>query len=87
MELEEISEYMSQRLDILYLLKNSLNYEVSCKKLSEHYLFHKAASRISELRAEGHDIRYIPSKTGEVMEAKYKLVVPIKGQQQMDLGV
>ena len=79
---------MSQRQEILELLKNSLNHEVSCKELAMRGLFHKAASRCSELRDQGYDIRYIPSKTDSVLDAKYKLIIPEvrEGQVIMDLG-
>ena len=78
---------MSQRSEILSMLKNSLNHEISCSDLAFKGLYHHASQRIGEMRGE-HDIRYIPSDTSDPMDAKYKLFEPeIKENQViMDLG-
>lgn len=64
---------MSQKTQILYLPKEAPNHTISCRKLAHLYLFHKAASRISDLKKEGYDIEYIPSKTDSPLDAFYKL--------------
>ena len=63
----------SQKNIILELLKSAPDHTVSCRTLSYSFLFHKAASRISELRKEGFDIEYIPSETGSALDAHYRL--------------
>lgn len=71
------------------MLKNSLNHEVSCNELKYKGLYHHASQRCGELvRFQGLDIRYIPSKTGDPMDAKYKLFEPEVKENQviMDLG-
>lgn len=79
---------MSQKSEILYMLQNSLNHEVSCREFAYRGLFHKLASRCSDLREEGNDIQYVSSKTEDVLDAKYKLIIPeIKDNQViMNLG-
>jgi len=63
---------ISQRDAILAMLKASPSRRVTCRTLADAFLFHKAASRISELRAQGHTIRYVPGPS--VMESYYELV-------------
>jgi biotin operon repressor len=62
---------MNHRQKILHLLRQAPDREISCELLAEHYLYHKAASRISELRAQGYDIQFIPGSTP--MNGRYKM--------------
>lgn len=62
----------SQKERILNLLKEHPE-GVSCRRFQDEFLFHKLASRCSELRVEGYDIQYVPDPNGEVMKAKYVL--------------
>ena len=62
----------TQKDKILAMLRTSSTREVNCLSLAKAYLYHKAATRISELKKLGYDIRYIP---GDVpMDGKYRLV-------------
>ena len=76
----------SHKTIILEMLKSAPNQTISCRQLSYTFLFHKAASRISELRKEGYDIEYIPGQTDSVLDAHYRL----KGRQfyqQQDMNL
>lgn len=63
---------MSQQSKILELLRASKT--VSCRAFNAEFLFHKLASRCSDLRKEGYDIRYNPSQTNSPMDASYTLI-------------
>lgn len=65
---------MSQKDTILSMFKSSLTGIVSCRELAGAYLFHKAASRISELRKLGYNIQYVQSVTDSPMDAYYILM-------------
>jgi hypothetical protein len=54
------------------MLRAAPDKTVTCKEFALEYLYHKVASRCSDLRGEGYDIRYIKGDT--VMEGKYILV-------------
>lgn len=69
---------MTQKESILEMLKSSPNGIVSCKELAAVYLFHKAASRISELRKLGHNIQFVKSITDSPMDAYYILLPEYK---------
>lgn len=63
----------SQKERILKMLKESPE-GVECYVFDREYLFHKLASRVSELKKQGYDIIRIESHDGEVMKARYKLI-------------
>lgn len=69
---------MSQKETILEMLKSSPNGIVSCRELASAYLFHKAASRCSELRRLGYNIQYVKSITDSPMDAYYILLPEYK---------
>ena len=64
---------MTQKERILKMLKESPE-GVECSVFAREFLFHKLASRCSELRSDGYDIIRIESHDGEVMKARYKLI-------------
>lgn len=64
----------SQKQRILEILKLSYPNAVICRVFDREYLFHKLASRCSDLRKEGYKIEYIPSDTDSVMDASYRLI-------------
>jgi hypothetical protein len=65
---------MSQQTEILELLRNAANRTVSCQTLADHYLYHKAASRISKLNQQGFHIQFNKSQTKSPMNGSYTLV-------------
>ena len=75
---------MTQHSQILEILKQSPNREASCRVFADAYLYHKLATRVSELNAKGYDIRFEKGET--TMEGKYRLVSePLKEPVQMSL--
>lgn len=58
----------SQAIHILNLLQMAKDHKVTCGQLAKLGLFHKAASRCSELRKQGFDIRY---HAGDTWDTSY----------------
>jgi hypothetical protein len=65
------TQTISQKRKILLLLRHSPEREITCLILAKNHLYHKAASRISELRRNGYDIRFNRAK--RPLQSRYKM--------------
>lgn len=66
-------------------MRESADGTVTMARLSERGLSHKAASRVSELNAQGYHIMYIYAESWG--ESKYKLLVDVDKKGQLEILV
>lgn len=75
----------SQANRILELLHESTGRVVTCGELASRGLFHKGASRISELRKEGYVIEFVPGETWD--KAYYHMMYdPVLDKEQLRIA-
>lgn len=63
---------MTQKEAILEMLRNATMRTVTCRELADKFLYHKAASRVSELNDLGFEIVHIPGR--HPMAGKYTML-------------
>lgn len=63
---------MTQKEQIIKMLRNATMRTVTCKEFADQFLYHKLASRISELNKDGFEIVFVAGDN--TMEGKYTML-------------
>lgn len=64
---------MTKKEIILTTLRCAPNHTARCREFGQ-YVYHKLASRVSDLRKQGYVIEFIPSDTESPLDASYQLI-------------
>ena len=66
---------MSKKLQILEMLRAAKDRTLTIRQFIEYdaMIYHKLASRLSDLKSQGYVVRYIPSTTQAWIDASYRL--------------